>query len=511
VRLSYQARAHSRRVVPCAARRQLYQGGDATDEIGNAIVLGIPMVNTITQPTAPESHPAPAEKSYPSLGYAWYVVAVLTLAYVFSFIDRQILNLLVGPIQRDLGISEKKMSLLMGASFAVFYTFFGIPLARLADTRSRRMLITVGIVCWSLMTAGCGLTRKFWQLAVMRMGVGIGEASLSPSAYSLIADYFRPEHRSTAIGVYSIGIYIGTGLAFILGGMVIGYTSTQESFDLILIGPIRSWQLVFFIVGLPGLLVGLLLLSVREPTRQGVARSEDGRPGAAEVPIRQVWGYISDNWATFLCLNLGLALVSLFGYGATSWIPTFFIRRHGWTPANTGMVFGWIVAVSGTLGIVTGGRLADWMRRKGRVDANFRVAWLSVIAALPFLALFPIASAGFWAAVFLTPAIFFCSMPFGLAPAAIQQMMPNSMRAQATACYLFVINLIGLGLGPTVVAVLTEDVFQDKNAVHYSLLIVAIAAHSGAAVLLGLGLKPYRQSLAYLERWHEAEVRSRPS
>ena len=168
-------------------------------------------------PLADEALPR-AGAGYPAAGYAWYVVALLTLAFVCSFIDRQILNLLVGPIQRDLGIGEKEMSLLMGASFAVFYTLFGIPLGRLADTASRRWLIVVGVAFWSLMTAACGLGRNFWQLALARIGVGIGEASLSPAAYSLIADYFPPERRSTALGVYGMGIYIGSGLALILGG-----------------------------------------------------------------------------------------------------------------------------------------------------------------------------------------------------------------------------------------------------------------------------------------------------
>ena len=199
--------------------------------------------------------PPPEPEPYPKTSYAWYVVGLLTLAYVFSFIDRQILNLMVEPIQQDLGINDVQMGLLMGASFAVFYTFFGIPLGRLADTRSRRLLITFGIALWSLMTAGCGLTRKFWQLALMRMGVGVGEASLSPAAYSLISDYFRPELRSTAISVYSMGIYIGSGLAFILGGLVIGFTSGRESFIVPLLGAVQSWQMVFFVVGLPGLLV----------------------------------------------------------------------------------------------------------------------------------------------------------------------------------------------------------------------------------------------------------------
>ena len=463
-----------------------------------------PTLNATALPST-ESIASPLEReSYPPAGAAWYVVGVLTLAYIFSFIDRQILNLMVDPIRRDLDISEKQMSLLMGASFAVFYTLLGIPLGRLADTRSRRAIIAVGIAVWSVMTAGCGLANTFWQLATMRMGVGVGEASLSPSAYSLIADYFRPERRSTAISVYSMGIYIGAGMAFILGGLVINSTSSQESFLMPLVGAVRSWQLVFFVVGLPGLLVALLLLTIREPARKGARRAKDGSMTVPPASPREVWAYLRDNRATSLYLNLGIGMVALFGYGAYSWIPTLFIRRHSWTPGQTGLVFGSIVAVCGTLGIVTGGRLADRLRQRGHVDANLRVALWGACAGLPFGVLFPLVSSAHWAAVLLAPVVFFMSMPFGVAPAAIQQMMPNTMRAQASALYLFVINLIGLGLGPTLVATLTEDVFRDKNAVHYSLVVVGVFSYVSAAILLWLGLKPYRRSLDYLKEWSEA-------
>lgn len=434
------------------------------------------------------------------------MVALLTLAYVFSFIDRQILSLLVGPIQRDLDISDKQMSLLMGASFAVFYTLFGIPLGRLADSRSRRWLVVLGIAFWSLMTAGCGLARKFWQLALARIGVGVGEASLSPAAYSLIADYFPPERRSTALGVYGMGIYIGSGLALILGGLVVRYAAVQENVVLPLAGAVRSWQVVFFVVGLPGLLVALLLLTVREPARRGVRRqgAGTGEGRAPAVPLGEVWAYLSGNRGTFTCLFLGIAMAALSAYGAAAWIPTFFIRRYGWTAGDTGLVFGLIVGICGTVGIVTGGHLADRLRRGGQGDANLRVALLGVVGCLPFNALFPLASSGWGAAVLLAPSLFFSSMPFGLAPAAIQQLMPNTMRAQASALYLFVINLIGLGLGPTVVATLTEDVFGDKKTVHLSLLVVGAVAHICAAVLLWGGLKHCGRSLEYLNAWHQA-------
>ena len=445
---------------------------------------------------------------YPAPRYAWYVVALLTLAYVFSFIDRQILNLLVGPIQRDLGIGEKQMGLLMGASFAIFYTLFGIPLGRLADTWSRRGLVVLGIAFWSLMTAGCGLARQFWQLALVRMGVGVGEASLSPAAYSLIADYFPPWRRSTALAVYGMGIYIGSGLALILGGLVVKFVSAQELVILPLAGTVRSWQVVFFIVGLPGLLVALLLLTIREPARQGTRRkaAASARPAVAAPPLREVWAYMSGNRRTFVCLYFGVAMACLGAYGAASWIPSFFIRRHGWTAGDTGLVLGLIVGVCGTAGMVAGGRLADWLRWRGKSDANLRVALLGVAAWLPFGALYPLVSSGWWAAALLAPAYFFSSMPFGLAPAAVQQLMPNTMRGQASAIYLFVINLIGLGLGPTVVATLTQDVFHDKNAVHLSLLVTGVCAHVCATLLLWHGLKHYRRSLEYLSQWSKANA-----
>jgi MFS family permease len=442
-------------------------------------------------------------KGYPSPLYAWYVLALLTLAFVFSFIDRQILNLLVGPIQRDLGIGEKEMSLLMGASFAVFYTLMGIPLGRLADTGSRRWLVVWGIAFWSLMTALCGLTQRFWQLALARIGVGVGEASLSPAAYSLIADYFPPERRSTAMGVYGMGIYIGMGLAMVLGGLVIKFTSGQEDVYLPIVGQIRSWKFVFFVVGLPGLLAALLLLTIREPVRHGIKTKMTASGSHAIVAplLREVWAYLSANRGTFVYLYLGLAMAALYGYGSAAWIPTFFVRRHGWSAGDTGLVFGLLVGIFGTAGIVAGGKLADILRKRGMCDANLRVALLGVAAWLPFGAVFPLVTDGRWAAVLLVPALFFSSMPFGLAPAAIGQLLPNTMRGQASAIYLFVINLIGLGLGPTVVAVLTEDVFQNKNAVHLSLLIAGVFAHVCATLLLWRGLKYYRGSLDYLDAW----------
>jgi len=447
---------------------------------------------------APDREP----EDFPSPGYAWYVVAVLTIAYIVSFIDRQIMGFLVDPIRRDLGISDKQISLLMGLSFAIFYTLFGIPLGRLADTRSRRAIISIGIAVWSVMTVVCGLARNFWQLALARMGVGIGEAALSPAAYSLIADYFPPTRRATAMSVYSMGIYIGAGLSFILGGWIAGQVAGQQTFVLPVLGELRSWQIVFVAVGLPGLLVALLLLTIREPLRRGPTQS--GKQAAAAATIGETFAYVCDNAATFTCLNLAIALLTLNSYASSGWIPSLFMRRYGWSPGNTGLVYGLVVAISGTLGVVGGGWLADRWTRQGRVDAPVRVAWFASLCWLPFGILYPLAPNGLWTAILLIPTVFFGSMPYGVAPAAIQRMMPNTMRAQAIAIYLFVINIIGMSLGPFLVALLTQDVFQDEKALHHSLLIVGSHSYVIAAVLLGLGLQPYRRSLEYLQAWSEA-------
>src|SRR5215831_1595716 len=254
-----------------------------------------------------------------SLRYAWFVVGVLTLAYVFSYIDRQIFSMVVTPLRRDLNISDTQVSYLIGLSFVVFYTSFGIPIGRLADVYSRRLIIVIGLVLWSLFTTGCGLARTFPQMLALRMGVGVGEAALSPAAYSLITDYVPRQKLSTAISIYSMGIYLGAGLSFVLGGIV-RQTAAQGMSTLPIVGEIRGWQILFFIVGLPGLAVAPLLFSIREPRRIVSAAQ------AAAIPFRQVFTYIFQNRRTFLLHNIGFGLLSLSSYTAGAWVPTFFER-----------------------------------------------------------------------------------------------------------------------------------------------------------------------------------------
>jgi MFS family permease len=446
-----------------------------------------------------QSAPAPAtqqtEAPYPSPRYSWYVVGVLTLVYVFSFIDRQILSLLVRPLRRDLQITDTEVSILMGFSFAVFYTFCGIPLGRLADTRSRRSIIAAGLVFWSAFTGLCGLARNFAQMLLFRVGVGVGEAALSPSAYSLITDYFPKEKLGTAISVYSMGIYIGAGMSYLLGGIVVRFASAQEAWILPLVGAVRPWQVIFLAVGLPGILVTPLVYSIREPLRRGIARH------ASAVPARESFAYMLENKRTFLCHTIGFGLLSLTSYASGAWVPEFFRRNYHWDIPHTGIVYGSLVIVFGSLGIVGAGKIADVLRARGILQANMLVGMWVALIGIPVSCLLYLAPSAGWATLWLAPGCLMAAAPFGISAAAIQQMMPNPMRGQASAVYLFIINMIGLGLGPTAVALCTQYLFRRDDAVNYSLLVVHLLALSLAAILLGGGLKPFLRSLERLNRW----------
>ncbi|HEY0974194.1 MAG TPA: MFS transporter [Solimonas sp.] len=439
------------------------------------------------------STPATGTSGEPSLAYAWFVVAILMVAYVFSFIDRQILSLLVGPVRRDLGISDTQMSLLMGFSFAIFYTILGIPLGRIADSRSRRGLIGAGIVFWSVMTAMCGTARHYWQLFLYRVGVGVGEAALSPAAYSMIADYFPPAKRATAISVYSMGIYLGSGIAFLLGGLVIQFISGREAVILPLVGETRPWQTVFFVLGIAGVIFSLAFLWVKEPARQNIG-------GAQVVPLREVLAYLWRNRRTVVCHNLGFAMIAFCSYGSAAWMPEFFVRTYGWQPGQVGIIYGLLVMVFGCAGIVFGGRLTDRWLREGHSDAALRVGIWAAVGAMASGAIYVWMPTGALAAVAMTPAIFCLGMPFGAAPAAIQEIVPDRMRGQASAVYLFIVNLVGLGIGPTAVALVTDRVFGDDAALRWSLIVVGSFACISAVALLAAGRRPYRETHQRLAR-----------
>jgi MFS family permease len=441
------------------------------------------------------------EPPYPNPLYASYVVGVLVLAYTFSFIDRQILSLLVGPIKRDLVINDTEMSLLQGIAFALFYSFLGLPIGRLVDGKSRVTIVAIGVFIWSIMTAFCGLARGFWQLFACRIGVGIGEASLSPSAYSMISDFFPPRRLGAALGVY-----VGAGLALVIGAEVIRFLSGVANVTLPLVGTIYAWQMVFLAVGLPGVLVALWVATLREPARRGhrnVTRRADGTTRPVAPPLGEVMAYLKANRRTLTLQYLCSALAAMMAYGVAAWVPSFFIRTHGWTAVEAGRWYGWIIAILGTAGVISGGLLADWLAARYR-SGRMMVLVLSALLTIPFAMAYPLVDNPRTCLVLLAFATYFATLPTGAGASSLQEIMPNQMRGLASAMLIFVVNLIGLGLGPTSIAAFTDFVLRDESQIRYSLAYVPPAILVLSALCGLASLKPYAASRDYFERWTAA-------
>jgi MFS family permease len=419
--------------------------------------------------------------------YRWYVIGILNLGLMSALIDRRVLNLLVEPIRQDLGLSDTQISLLLGFSFAIFFSTLGIPIGRLADTRSRRALLIASVSVWSVMTAVCGLATNYAQLFLARAGVGLGQAGYTPTSMSLIAGYFSGRRRSTAISVFLMGAYTGTGLALMIGGLVIGWAATRESWRLPLFGVIRPWQLVLVIVGLPGLFIALLMLTVREPTRPPAT------PGDRFVR-REILRYIVTHRVAFATICGGRALFLTAIIGVNAWAPTFFIRTYGWSARQAGLTLGAIITIVSTLGILLGGYLADALAQRGSVDANVRVEIGAAVGMAAACVVFPLMPTAAWATLWLIPAFFFRGASTGVAMAALQELLPNEMRGQGTALYIALMNIISLGLGPTLIALGTDFVFQDPAALRYSLALIGPGLLLATMVCLGLGLAPFRRA-----------------
>lgn len=424
----------------------------------------------------------------PDLRASWYTVVVLMLAYVSSFIDRQILSLLVGPMKRDMGLSDTEVSLLMGLSFALFYTLLGIPIGRLADRSNRRNIIVVGIVFWSLMTSLCGTVKTYAQFFLARIGVGVGEAALSPAAYSMLADLFPKDKLATAISVYSAGIYIGSGVAVLVGAGLVSISGETQTLTLPIVGTIFSWQLIFFYIGLPGVLLTLLVLTVKEPPRRGMLTSGSGQ--TQQLSVSEAFALIRQKGWAFWSVTLGITSLSIVAYAYSAWIPTFFVRTYGWTMGQAGLFYGLTVTFFSTAGILTGGRLADRLTRRGYVDGKLRVGVIAGACILACSAITLVESANLAAVLLIFPC-FFAPFPLGASSAAIQEIMPNQARGFASAVYFFVLNLIALGLGPTLVALSTDYLFADEKALRYSIMLVTWIGSVGSVVCYASGRAAY--------------------
>lgn len=412
-----------------------------------------------------------AEHRYPNPGYAWYVVILLTLAYILSYLDRQVLSLLTELIKADLGLSDTQMGLLLGPAFALFYACMGIPLGWMADRYSRRTIIGVGITLWCAATAAAGLARNFVQLGITRFLVGIGEAALGPSALSLITDYFAPGQRGRAIAFYTGAVSIGSGIAYLVGGQIIQWATGQPELHWPVIGEVQPWQVVFLVVGLPGLIVAALMFTVREPERTGTAITEEiaGKRAGFITALRYLMRRMKSFGGIFGCMSV----ITVMAY-THFWLPAYFKRTWGWDEPKFALYNGIGLLIIGPLSVNSGGWLSDRLRNRGRIDGPVIVLLLGMFIMVPTGVAFPLmpsATSSF--AVYLLT-IVGAAMATATAPSAIVSIAPGQIRSQTIALFYLTISLIGAGIGPPAVAFFTDQVFGDEQAIRYSLASVPV-------------------------------------
>ena len=427
-----------------------------------------------------------------SLNYAWYTVSLCMVAYIFSFIDRQVIALLVEPIRADLQISDTQFSLLHGLAFAIFYAIMGIPIARLADTKSRPLIIAVGVFFWSIATAACGLTRNFWQLFIARMGVGVGEAALSPAAYSMITDLFPKSKLGLALGVYSVGSFLGAGLAFLIGGAAIEWISGFGVLDFPLVGIVKPWQMTFFLVGLPGVFIALIFyLTIRDPARKGVTDES-----AAGFSISMVLAYIATHKHTFTAHYLGFGFLALSLFAFLSWSPAFLFRNYGLSPKEVGIYLGAMVLISNTSGVLTSGWLTDYFTRKGRDDAAMLSGMIGGLGLIIPGALFSSMPDLHSTLLAYGIAMFFASFPPGDFCCCLTTHGAKPDACQVTALFFLSLNLLGITGGSLLVALSTDYLFKADAAVGYSMSLIGSVSGLTGAIILAWGLGHYAKTVS---------------
>lgn len=419
-----------------------------------------------------------------ALGYSYYVVVLLMLAYMLSFLDRVLISLLVEPIRREFELGDTEIGLLVGFGFVLFYTVLGVPFGVAADRTNRRNLIVLGLVGWSLATVGSGLVAGFGGLLLMRALVGVGEATLSPAALSTIADRFPPERLGFAIAIYSSGVVLGGGLAMGFGGMIAGWAA-RTSIEIPGGGTLEGWRLAMLLVGLLGLPLALLLLTtMREAPR---STGQNPVPGLGELIAT-----MRRNAAAFATVFLGYGCAVISAYIPTLWGPALLAREHGMASAEIGLALGIIVGVCGFAGVLTGGILSDRLARRGILHAPLLLA----LATLPpqFLALGTayLSDDTHLVLILLGLGTFLASILGGLQATTVQLLTPAAMRGRAMAIYLLVVTLLGMGLGPLAVGLLSDHVF---GALPASLATVSTVSLAFAAMILWAGRGAVERSI----------------
>lgn len=439
------------------------------------------------------------EKPWPNPVYAWYVVALLVLSYASGVIDRIVIGLLVQPIKADLGLSDTQIGVIQGLAFALFYSLFTLPIGFLVDRWKRTSVVWGGSFIWSCGTVAGGFSNSFWSLFSSRVVMGAGEATITPGSSSLIADYFPPKRRPRAYGVFAMGGSIGIGIAYFLGGIAIGFADTVRDWFPSLLSGFASWQIVFFIVGFPGLLLALLMAAtIREPERRGML---SGRP--ASFSLLPLWRELSTNRMALVAVMMGSIMNVMIVNAQLAWFPTLFVRVHGMEARDVALSLALVGVPCGILSAITAGWILSWLAQKGRQDGPILVmgmqcvAWVvfgtaKCLAPTPELALIGHAGTSLFATWALTAAL-----------TALNQLTPNQLRGQVVSVYTLLTGLVGIAVGAGVVGLLSDYVFNYETGIAPSLALVCFTGGVIGLVLVTLGRAAFRIAVQRAANWGE--------
>lgn len=437
---------------------------------------------------------------------ARYVVFVLVACYTLASVDRQVFSLLVGPIKRDLGLSDSGFGLLSGLAFAFLYTLMGLPIGRLVDTRNRRNIVICAVTAWSIMTSLCSTARSFASLFAARIGVGIGEAGLSPAAFSIISDYFPEEQLGLALSIYSTGIFIGSGLALLVGGVVVDAVTNLPPVTLPILGTMAAWRLTFVIVGVPGLFFAPLCLTVREPLRRSVLKRLDGE--SAKLTLGEILKQLQMRWTSILGISTTMIFSNANFYAFTGWVTAFFARVHGWTPGQTGRTLGFVVIGFGCAGMYAGGSLCNRWLRHGIEIAPLRVAILGATGVGVFMPLAFLIPSAKGTIALCALALFFSAFPIGSLFTSAQLLFPNQVRGVVGALVLFILNLGGQSLGPLGPGVFNDYLFHNEKMIGPSLALTVGISSILMIVTARATYSPYRKHYRMLHGTPEGRATS---
>jgi MFS family permease len=430
-------------------------------------------------------------EAFPPPRQAWYTVGVLAVITTFALLDQNILGLLIQQIKTDFGLTDSEAGLLLGPTQAIFYALVAVPFSRFIDRWTRKWIIAGGLIVWSLATAATGLASSFAQLFVARVVVGAGESINGPAAYSMTADCFPRERLPRAVSTLQIGSVAGSGLSLLLGGVMIWLVARVGSPDLPLVGVLRPWQVVLIGVGLPGLLVSLLLLTVKEPRRRNLT-AEMHKAGFGKT-IRYLWLH----FAVFGPLFIGLTLGSL-DVGSRQWGAAFFQRTYGWSPAEYGMVSGVVSIVVMLAGLYLGAKWAEWFQNRGDAAGAYRVILYTRLLAMPFAILMPVMPTPELAMAFNAVSFLTLGMSGPMLNAVMLAISPNQIRGQVMTLYLFIYTVVGVGFAPLITGLTTDYVFTSPGDLRWSLMLLHVIFMPLALWVTWLGLKPFRAEVERL-------------